>query len=127
MNPHHHAVGYTHYCTSFNAKYGSCGAHACCAEYHYTVNGGHHHVSGGHHTVAGTTVHYTGGAGGAGGAGSPAVTGETGKRGGAGGGGAIVIFSDSMPSLTYDVRSGTTADSDTYTASSGATYIILNQ
>jgi hypothetical protein len=55
------------------------------------------------------------------------VTGGTGKRGGAGGGGAIVIITEATPSsLNYDVRAGTTADSDTVTATSGSTYIILN-
>lgn len=74
--------------------------------------------------------HYPGGAGGAGGAGgtgSPAVTGGTGKRGGAGGGGTIIIITETTPSsLNYDVRAGTTADSDVYSATSGSTYIILN-
>jgi hypothetical protein len=79
------------------------------------------------HHHANPTVHYVGGAGGAGGAASPAVTGGTGKRGGAGGGGAIVVLTETTPSgLNYDVRSGTTADSDTFSGSSGTTYILLN-
>lgn len=90
--------------------------------------GTHPHPSGVHtysHHVA--PSHYLGGAGGSGGTGAPAVTGGTGKRGGAGGGGGIIIITDSTPSgVSYDTRSGLTADSDTYSASSGYTYIVLN-
>jgi hypothetical protein len=36
-------------------------------------------------------------------------------------------LTETTPSgLSYDVRSGTTAASDTYSASSGTTYILLN-
>jgi hypothetical protein len=37
------------------------------------------------------------------------------------------MITESTPaSLTYDVRAGTTADSDTFTASNGSVYTILN-
>jgi hypothetical protein len=39
-----------------------------------------------------------------------------------------MIFTENTPSsLNYDVRPGTTADSDVYSASNGSTYIILNK
>ena len=71
----------------------------------------------------------TPGTNGAGGAAAPSSgTGGTGKRGGAGGGGGIIIITETTPtSLSYDTRSGLTADTDTYAAASGFSYIILNQ
>jgi hypothetical protein len=55
-------------------------------------------------------------------------TGGTGKRGGAGGGGGIIIVTETTPtSLFYDTMSGLTADTDTYAAASGYSYVILNQ
>ena len=67
------------------------------------------------------------GAGGAGGAGAPAVTGSAGKRGGAGGGGGIIVITDTTPTgISYDTLAGQTADADTYSASSGYSYIVLN-
>jgi len=71
----------------------------------------------------------TPGTNGAGGAAAPSSgTGGTGKRGGAGGGGGIIIVTETTPTaLSYDTRSGLTADTDTYAAASGFSYIILNQ
>jgi hypothetical protein len=55
-------------------------------------------------------------------------TGGTGKRGGSGGGGGIIIVTETTPtSLFYDTMSGLTADTDTYAATSGYSYVILNQ
>jgi hypothetical protein len=76
--------------------------------------------------------HFIGGAGGVNdgtnyGRGAPAVTGGTGKRGGAGGGGAIIVITDSAANtIQYDVRSGLTAEADTFSASNGSVYILLN-
>lgn len=124
-----------------------CTAHTPHHHHHYPEHYSKHvHHGAGHQTVAGPTQHHhhsatshapcctvtpghhwAGGAGGAGGTGSPAITGTAGTRGGAGGGGAIIIITETTPAnLNYDVRAGTTADSDTYTATSGSTYIILN-
>lgn len=76
--------------------------------------------------------HFTGGAGGVNngtttGAGAPAVQGATGKRGGAGGGGVILLVSDSVSgTITYDTRAGLTDSSDTFSPTSGATYVLIN-
>jgi hypothetical protein len=89
----------------------------------YTHPSGVHHYT--HHVAP---SHFLGGAGGSGGTGAPKVTGGTGKRGGAGGGGGVIVITDTTPtgSITYDTRSGLTADSDNYAATSGYTYIVLN-
>lgn len=85
------------------------------------------HSAGGAAGTAGTAG--SSGVNGAGGAGAPSSgTGVTGKRGGAGGGGGIIIITETTPtSLSYDTRSGLTADTDTYAAASGFSYVILNQ
>lgn len=124
--------------------------HACCTGHYHQPEAGKlvpatHHD---HHYAHSATIHspcctvtpghhYIGGAGGAGGAGgtaapvrggSPAVTGGTGKRGGAGGGGTIILITEETPSgLEYDVRPGTTEDADSYSASSGSVYVIVNE
>jgi hypothetical protein len=69
------------------------------------------------------------GTNGAGGLAAPSSgTGGTGIRGGAGGGGGIIIVTETTPTaLSYDTRSGLTADTDTYAAASGYSYVILNQ
>lgn len=141
VHSHHYHGGVHHSCNDVHdvchgAYYHShcCCTHACCTPGHHHVDGGHHHVNGGHHHVNGGHHHtqgadsiYDGGTGGTGGAAAPAVTGGTGKRGGAGGGGAIIVITESTPSsINYDVRAGTTADSDTYSATSGTAYVILN-
>jgi len=55
-------------------------------------------------------------------------TGGTGKRGGAGGGGGIIVITETTPTaLSYDTMSGLTADTDTYAAASGYSYVILNK
>jgi hypothetical protein len=120
---HHYAYQTHHHYLTPDQKGGhfhtccidSHASHTCCAQGHAS---GH---------AQGADSHYAGGAGGAGGAAAPAVTGGAGKRGGAGGGGAIIIVTESTPSsLSYDNRSGTTADSDTFSGSSGSVYTILN-
>lgn len=116
----------------------------CCTGHHHSpgdkffapIHLGHHHAATIHDPCCTTSPghHYAGGAGGsggtggAGGTGSPAVTGGTGKRGGAGGGGVIILITEAAPSgLNYDVRPGTTADSDNFLASNGSAYIIINK
>jgi hypothetical protein len=119
----HHGVHTHHHFVNHNAKYGDY--HDCCVA-------GHHHACCSYHThdaccTQGADSHYLGGTGGAGGTAAPAVTGGAGKRGGAGGGGAVIMITESTPSsLNYDVRAGTTADSDSFSGSSGSVYTILN-
>jgi hypothetical protein len=119
----HHGVHTHHEYVAHDPKSG---------DYHVCCTAGHHHACCSYHThdaccTRGADSHYAGGAGGAGGAAAPAVTGGTGKRGGAGGGGAVIMITEAAPlSLNYDVRSGTTSDSDTFSGSSGSVYTILN-
>ena len=122
-DPHTCCGGHTHAGASHDKLFG----HSPAAHHEH-----HHNHSATIHAPCCTAgPHYVGGAGGAGGAGgtgSPAVTGGTGKRGGAGGGGVIIIITETTPSgLSYDVRPGSTADSDTYSAQNGAAYVILNR
>lgn len=115
------------------------------------VSGGHHHgphtYSNGvmdlnrwsHHANPNTHTaqpdgHWVGGAGGAGGAAAPAQTGtngtpgQAGKRGGAGGGGAILVVCDSVAeTVTYDNRAGLLDSGDSYSATNGSSYILINQ
>lgn len=132
---HHSHGGYHHHhCTHETSHhYGGCNphydhswgahdpGHHCCCLYGIASSS---HCGYGHNLGY---AHYTGGAGGDGGAAAPAVTGGAGKRGGGGGGGSIFIITETNPAnLTYDVRAATTADSDTVTATSGSSYVILN-
>lgn len=99
------------------------GGHA----HHPTTNAQYHHNHVAPHTHPNPPSYYPGGAGGAGGAAAPAVTGGTGKRGGAGGGGAILVIADSVAgTITYDARAGLTADVDSYAASAGTAYVLIN-
>lgn len=124
---HHGHHGTTHACNPwYDHSWGEhwhshCNGHACCFFGHTCC-----YYDG--HITQNADSHYSGGAGGSGGAAAPAVTGGDGKRGGAGGGGAVIIITETSPtSLNYDVRAGTTADADTFSASNGTAYIILNQ
>ena len=87
------------------------------------------HSAGGAAGTSGTNgAAGTNGTNGAGGLAAPAVTGGTGKRGGAGGGGGIIIVTENTPTgLSYDTMSGLTADTDTYAAASGYSYVVLNK
>ena len=88
------------------------------------------HSAGGAAGTSGTNgAAGTSGTNGVGGLAAPAAAaGGTGKRGGAGGGGGIIIVTETTPTaLSYDTMSGLTADTDTYAAASGYSYVVLNQ
>ena len=129
------AAAHTHYHMPANGQstlyHYHASAHNTHPAYNYSHTAYNSHPS---YTHQGPNSTYNGGAGGTksgtlatAGTAAPAVTGGAGKRGGAGGGGGIIVITESTPSgISYDTLPGQTADSDTYSASSGYTYVLLN-